>query len=86
MSSVEQGSPWQEPKAQENQTFEFVTIMTRPTTYLPRDTSKKVRTHAMKDFLRKGNRENETGTKDMVTTPLSVTRPGELKGKFRLST
>jgi hypothetical protein len=64
--------------------FEFVTI-TRPSDATNAELSKTVRTQAMRDYLRKQNRQAITGVVEVVTG-VKPEEPARYKGRFKLNT
>ena len=69
----------------ETKTFEFVTITSEPSALSRNETSKRVRTQAMRDFLRKQNKEAITGVPEVVS-PVTLEEPSRYKGRFKLNT
>lgn len=65
--------------------FEFVTLTSQPTTITTKETSKTVRKQAMKDYLRKQNRQATTGIVELVKG-VHPKEPAQYKGKFKLNT
>jgi hypothetical protein len=65
-------------------TFKFVTI-TRPSDATNSEVSKIVRTQAMRDYLRKQNRQAITGVTEVVTS-VKPEEPAHCKGRFKLNT
>ena len=64
--------------------FEFITI-TRPSDATNTEVSKTVRTQAMRDYLRKQNRQAITGVAEIVTS-VEPEEPARYKGRFKLNT
>jgi hypothetical protein len=69
----------------ESKTFEFVTITSQPSALDHNETSKRVRTQAMRDYLRKQNKEAITGVPEVVL-PVALEEPSRYKGRFKLNT
>jgi hypothetical protein len=69
----------------ETKTFEFVTITSQPSALNRNETSKRVRTQAMRDYLRKQNKEAITGVSEVVS-PVALEEPSRYKGRFKLNT
>ena len=69
----------------ETKTFEFVTITSQPSALNRNETSKRVRTQAMRDYLRKQNKEATTGVPEVVS-PVALEEPSRYKGRFKLNT
>ena len=65
-------------------TFEFVTI-TRPSDATNTEISKTVRTQAMRDWLRKQNRQAITGVVEAIIN-VRPEEPARYKGRFKLNT
>jgi hypothetical protein len=66
-------------------TFEFVTVINEPSVVDRHETSKKVRTQAMRDYLRKQTKEAVTGVPEVVTSVI-LEEPSRYKGRFKLNT
>jgi hypothetical protein len=49
-------------------------------------TSKQVRTQAMRDYLRKQTKEAITGVPEIVAPPVTLDKPSQYKGRFKLNT
>jgi len=73
------------PEPLESRTFEFVTITSQPSTMSQNGTSKQVRTQAMRDYLRKQNKEAITGVPEIVSA-VTLEKPSQYKGRFKLNT
>lgn len=73
------------PEPLEARTFEFVTITSQPSTMSQSGTSKQVRTQAMRDYLRKQNKEAITGIPEVLTA-VTLEEPSQYKGRFKLNT
>jgi len=73
------------PEPLETRTFEFVTITTQPSTMSQSGTSKQVRTQAMRDYLRKQNKEAITGIPEVLSA-VALEEPSQYKGRFKLNT
>jgi hypothetical protein len=71
--------------SKDTQKFEFVTITGQPTSIKRNETSKKVRTQAMRDYLRKQNKQAMTGIAEVVTS-VNPESPSRYKGRFKLNT
>jgi hypothetical protein len=69
----------------DKQKFEFVTITGQPTSITRNETSKKVRTQAMRDYLRKQNKQAMTGIVEVVRS-VNPKEPSRYKGRFKLNT
>ncbi|KAL2071175.1 hypothetical protein VTL71DRAFT_12410 [Oculimacula yallundae] len=64
--------------------FEFVTLTSQPSASTRSASSKKVRTQAMRDYLRKQNRQAISGIIEVVESS-NPEEPAQYKGKFKLS-
>ncbi|KAE9375227.1 hypothetical protein N431DRAFT_555700 [Stipitochalara longipes BDJ] len=73
------------PEPLDTKTFEFVTITSEPSTMSQNGTSKQVRTQAMRDYLRKQNKEAITGVREVVSA-VTLEEPSQYKGRFKLNT
>lgn len=69
----------------EAKSFEFVTITSQPSAINRKETSKTVRTQAMRDYLRKQNKEAITGVSEVVSA-VTLEEPARYKGRFKLNT
>lgn len=69
----------------ETKTFEFVTITGQPSALNRNETSKRVRTQAMRDYLRRQNKEAVTGVPEVIS-PVALEQPSRYKGRFKLNT
>jgi hypothetical protein len=69
----------------DTQKFEFVTTTGQPTLISRNETSRKVRTQAMRDYLRKQNKQAMTGVVEVVTS-VNPESPSRYKGRFKLNT
>lgn len=79
------GTESDESESLESKTFEFVTITSQPSAINRKATSKTVRTQAMRDYLRKQNKEAITGIPE-VASAVSLEEPSRYKGRFKLNT
>ncbi|KAG4431745.1 hypothetical protein IFR05_012779 [Cadophora sp. M221] len=64
--------------------FEFVTLTGQPSAITRSATSKKVRTQAMRDYLRKQHRQAISGVVEVVEST-NPEEPAQYKGKFKLA-
>ena len=69
----------------ETKTFEFVTITNQPSKVNRDETSRQVRTQAMRDYLRKQTKEAITGVAEVVSAVI-LEEPSQYKGRFKLNT
>ncbi|PVH89111.1 hypothetical protein DL98DRAFT_96440 [Cadophora sp. DSE1049] len=65
--------------------FEFVTVTRHPSATTRSATSRKVRTQAMRDYLRKQNRQAISGVVEVLQST-NPEEPEQYKGKFKLDT
>ena len=70
---------------EERRTFEFVTITSQPSATNRNETSKQVRTQAMRDYIRKQTKEAITGVTEVVSH-VNLEEPSRYKGRFKLNT
>jgi hypothetical protein len=64
--------------------LEFITITGKPSDTNRNETSKKVRTQAMRDYLRKQNRQALSGVVEIVANA-NPEEPSQYKGRFKLN-
>lgn len=73
------------PGPKESRTFEFVTITSQPSAINRNETSKQVRTQAMRDYIRKQTKEAITGVPEVISH-VNVEEPAQYRGRFKLNT